>query len=283
MNTKKTIFNLLSINKKNVELIGSAMNDKIKYVSDYDLQEYITLKTLKQKLKFLKQIQNKFIYMYNSKNMFITDFKSGLYNSFPIRWSFQDIMKGHKVINGNIVIYFIDTLTSDNNNLTKMDVLINMNDIFIEFSINYYFNIDDYNLEQNKDNIFLRLMIDIKKYYTERKLYKMFKRIYSYRQLKEENNDDLIDMFNSEIGQINIVKSHLESIILYLEQTFKPVDSNKVIKSLKAIAKMKILQDEINTIINSKFNIKTFIKLIGRIIENITKLSNNLIIEWFNK
>ena len=113
------ILNLLSINDK-IELIGSSVNKKLKYKTDYDCQEIIEDLTRQQAYDRFKHIFEK---VETLDYVYITDLKSGLHNTIPLRWDYEDIKRGHQMIE-NKPIYFVDTLNNQVNNIIKIDLLV---------------------------------------------------------------------------------------------------------------------------------------------------------------
>ena len=96
----KSFLNLLG----KQEIIGSASkDDKMLYSADIDLQETIKYKKDIREL-ILKKFQNKFKQAKKSNNLFITDFKGGIspINNLPLKWSYDDIMNGYKLLDNNV-------------------------------------------------------------------------------------------------------------------------------------------------------------------------------------
>lgn len=256
MNSDK-ILKYLSLNDK-IELIGSNQNKKIKYKTDYDAQEYIGDLTE-------EEIYKKFKYIFNNKpdNVYITDFKSGVYKTVALRWKKKDIIKGYKMIDDNIKIEFINTLNDLPLNMIKIDLIVYHNKDFHEFSCNYYIskNIKD------DEEIMNSLLIDVKEYYLKGKMMKALKRLYSYNVIIEnkQNVNELIDIFNSKAGylykylhKVNLIldaikfklpKDQCENVISTLRvkipNKYKEHVNKKDLKKL-----VKILNNDINEIIN---------------------------------
>ena len=166
------ILNLLSINN-NIELIGSSLKKQLKYKTDYDTQEDIEDLTPNEAYERFKNIFEK---VQSLPNIYITDFKSGLHNTIPVRWNYETIMKGFQMLDDNIRVTFVDTLNNQPNNIIKLDLLVfdEFKKIFLEFSCNYYV------VPITNKNIVNSLLLDVKKYYHEGKYMKVLKRLYSY-------------------------------------------------------------------------------------------------------
>ena len=127
-----TVIDILKI--KSVERIGSSADPKIKYASDIDFQELHETDDFFPNI--LRKFQEKFVKAEGNKNIFITDFKCGLFRGQPIRWNKHTVKLGYQTIDG-IRLEFIDCLQQKS--LIKMDIIALINGIFTEFSNNYYF------------------------------------------------------------------------------------------------------------------------------------------------
>lgn len=220
------ILNLMSINN-NITLIGSSINKKLKYKTDYDCQEIIeNLNKNEAYNRFKKMFKEvkKFNYIY------ITDFKSGLHNTIPLRWGYDEIMKGFQMID-NKPIYFVDTLNNNLNNIIKIDLLVfdESTKTFLEFSCNYYV------AQIQNDDIVKSLILDVRKYYFDGKYMKLLKRIYSYNLLKNHKNTSkkLESIFNSKAGLLNQLYHKVNLIMDAIKFNVKKYQINQVIKELK--------------------------------------------------
>jgi len=249
MINKIKVFEFLSLNK-NYTIIGSNSDNKLKYSTDYDLQEIIE-KT--SPLEILKKFQSKFEYAKKTKSFYIIDFKSGIHNTIPIRWNYTDIMNGYQTID-NEIIKFENTLSNNFdsviNNVHKLDLTVFFNSAngneYHEFSCNYYFQSNNSN---NLDTyeIYKSLLIDVKKYYFEGKFMKLLKRIYSYLRIKNDNNNEsietLVNLFNSDAGLLNQLEHKINVIIEVKQNNFKPVD----------VKELKIAMNNLKNIIPAKY------------------------------
>ena len=119
---------------KDVQRIGSSADPKIKYASDIDLQEVIQTDDFFPEIQ--TKFQQKFLKAQNNPNIFITDFKCGMFRGQPVRWNKFTIKDGFQNIDG-INITFISCLQMKS--IIKMDIIALVNGIFTEFSNNYYF------------------------------------------------------------------------------------------------------------------------------------------------
>lgn len=219
---------------QSVDFIGTYADAEIHYPSDIDLQEYV----IKQKSKdayndiyeHFKQVFKKIKRM---PYTYITDFKCGrLPNTSPIRWKYEDTLKGYKNIE-DTTYKFIDCLQQQS--IIKID-LIQLNPEkkeIKEISINYYFDVGSSSTYQRQsyENINTSLLIDFKDYLKEGNYYKALKRLYAYYRLVKGFNPQkktLIKFFNSSTGKMSKYKSYLETTIELINQDFKRVN-NKII------------------------------------------------------
>jgi hypothetical protein len=241
----------------NIELIGSNSLNKMKYATDYDLQEFVKIKNNKHYLKILEQFQHIFTTVSKAKNVFITDFKSGVFNTHPVRWKLKDVMNGSQDIDTKH-IEFVDTLYSENNTV-KIDIIALVDDVLLEFSCNYYFSKSQF----DKETILHSLLLDIKKYYHENKLMKMMKRVMSSRLVKNENVDDIIKLFNSKSGALYQLHHKIDVIIFVLDEHLG-FDINDINHQIDNI--MKLLPDSIKKQITPQENVMGVLKEINRLL-----------------
>ena len=259
------------------EIIGSSSkDDKMLYSADIDLQETIKSKSKKDdidfKEKILKIFQNKFKQAKKSKNLFLTDFKAGVspINNLPLKWSYNDIMNGYKLLDNNVKFLFVNVFNQKS--VIKLDLILENDNKFIEFSENYYFDLNNnksYDQKTNED-IITSLKGDIRYYnHTKNNKLKALKRLYSLFKLTNNKNTEIIKKFLNlkMIGSKYKLKSDLEIILLMIEQKFKKVKINKIIEILNKldtnIAKYKTIKTIKNKIqieikkLNNYLNEKT--------------------------
>jgi len=271
----KSFLNLLG----KQEVIGSASkDDKMLYSADIDLQETIKSKKDIREL-ILKKFQNKFKQAKKSNNLFITDFKAGLspINNLPLKWSYDDIMNGYKLLDNNVKFQFVNVFNQKST--IKLDLVLETNDKFIEFSENYYFDLDNNKSYQQKTNeeIITSLKGDVLYYnHTKNNKLKALKRLYSLFKLT--NNKKQVDVIKKflnlkMIGSKYKLKSDLEVILLMIEQKFKKVKINKI----------KQILEKLNTNISKYKTLKTIKKKIEIEIEKLKRYlnikTNNFIIK----
>jgi hypothetical protein len=117
------IFNLLSIDG-NYHVIGSASLKGNRYRNDYDLNGLFKSNGKKDVIeKYLyKVFLNKFNDAYKNDNVWITDFKCGMNNNDePLRWSYNDMKKGFKMMSNGRKILFTECLLQKTT--MKMDIV----------------------------------------------------------------------------------------------------------------------------------------------------------------
>jgi hypothetical protein len=281
MVTKNKIIKLLSYN--NVEIIGSYGDEKVKYYSDIDLEEFINTKASKKYLKnFFKNI---FIQSKENQDIYITDFKCGEYKNEPIRWKYEDIMKGYKMIN-NKKITFIQSLKMKST--IKLDIIAKIDNIFIEFSNNYYLYYKKdkkatYDLDYDEYQNRVSFISDYMDYRKENNVYKALKRMYSYYTLTNEKDklNELQKLFNSDLGKIYKIKSNLQTLLLLLEQTFRKPNLDDVKYNIEIIKKDIPKNIKISNIEN--MNKKKLTKTIESLIKKLNEIINSESIKWINK
>lgn len=265
----KQITELLSINN-NIELIGSNSLNKLKYATDYDLQEHIKSTKTTDKLAILTKIQAIFLYVNKTKNIFITDFKSGVFNGNPVRWTYDDVMNGYQNIDTKHV-ELIDTFYNIHNTV-KIDIIALVNKEFVEFSCNYYFSKSKFDMEA----VLLSLMLDIRKYYLENKFMKMMKRIMSYRLIKNENIDDITKLFNSNSGKLYQLYHKIDVVNFVLEEHLD-FDLQYINDQINNI--MHSLPDDVKNKIKPRVDI---IDLLNEIKNILMQQMNNDVIAFIN-
>jgi len=226
-NKTKTVFNLMSINGK-YNVIGSANDANILYNSDYDLECH-TDDNLKHVCEKFKEI---FKEAHENQDVFITDFKVGAVGKEPLRWDYTDIMKGKK---GKIT--FIEALKMKE--MIKMDMVVLINGVFVEFSDNYYFKIDG---KEMYDKITAKgleenLKQSAKEYFDNGMFYKYLKRIYSLAILSNNKKKVkmLYDYFNSIVGLCAKCASDLQILELVLDCKFRKVKISDIHSNLQII------------------------------------------------
>ncbi len=270
--SKKSVIKLLQFYE--IEIIGSAKNTNIKYPSDIDLQESIsTDQTFDDIYNFFMNIFKK---AKEDKRIYIIDFKCGFHDGRPVRWDYENLMKGFQMI-GEYKLTFQQALSQMST--IKIDVISLERGQFVEYSNNYYFFFEKYNHKNTKDKekkeIENALLRDFQKLMTDGKIYKALKRLYSYYRLKGIVNKltQLERLFNSDIGKVSKMKSSLETIDLIINQTFRRPLKKDIINNLKLIQNhLPDYKNELNQIMKL-----SLIKMSPEINSLIKKLNEQII------
>lgn len=285
------LINFISIEGKTT-IIGSSILKPIRYNSDYDLSTDIKGEA-NLKNKIYLRFKKIFRLSKKDKNIFITDFKCGVDNNGdPLRWKYNDIMKGTQIVDGETYIFEECLLMKST---IKLDIIYLINNKFNELSDNYYIKIGNKtNFEPiTKNSILKSLKEDYKDLVKEKKFYKALKREFSMITTKNmneptptdtmnERQQELINYFNSDIGILNKGSSDLKLLLILLEeQTFRKPSLKNIRENLQIIKQNISYALELN--FSNKLNKatlsttpkKTMINIIKSIIENIDKYINN--------
>lgn len=294
----KNIFNLMTISG-HYRVIGSAILKKIKYSSDYDLDEIY--KKNKDSNKLLKSVynlfKNKYITAKHDKNIFIMDFKCGEINDEPIRWNYKTMMKGYQMIDGKK--YTFEECLIQKSTI-KLDIIALIDGVFTEFSENYYIKLgDDSNFkesEMTKDKILNSLKESFKEEYKEKNYLKALKRSFAYKLLdnpKKYYNElkKMINYFNSKVGIINKARADLDILILILDNEFrKPnkqdIENNFFLISdtLKQYNLFNNLTNKILILLNKPtFNKSSLLKSLNALRDKLFILSNKITLDYIFK
>ena len=212
-NALQKVFEEVSFSK--YKIIGSANLKAIRYPSDYDVNDDVSINRIDAFIKRLKWIFN------NAKrdpDYFITDFKAGKIGDEPIRWKFADIMKGTK--SG---VSLKEALKMDAT--IKLDLVILVDNKVTEVTTNFF--IGKAPPGSLKENI--RELVD------EGEWFKALKRTFSLNETRGKSNKKLLAYFNSDVGLLNKVKSDILTLISLLEQTFKKVDIDIIRHNIQLI------------------------------------------------
>ena len=211
------------------------------------------------------------------------DFKSGQYNNEPIRWDVKDLKRGYKNIRGSRV-RFVDCLIQSDTK-TKLDVVLLLNNRFVEVSELYFIDIDgqanfsrdDFNIE----NLVKELSDDKNELIDEKNYFKALKREYRILSILHrypKRQQVLTDLFNGQYGYVYYVISQLNTLIIMKEQKFRKVSDEIFLEVQQNI------KDDISRVLNytyasKKLDKKISVDNIERIITHITEYLNNYIID----
>ena len=220
-------------------IIGSGAIQGILYGADIDLasSELDFQDTPESREKILKLFQKKFTS--TKRGEYITDLKCGqLPDGSAIRWNKQNIKKGWQMINKKKE-YFVDHIMDKS--IMKIDFIVLVDGLFIEFSENFYFHIGgEYNYDRDAIQTLPETILeDGRHYYNDKKVYlKAMKRVFSYLQLKKQNEAlqiKLLDFFNSQVGLLNKLRADLDTIVILMDQKFKAVPVQHIKVALQQI------------------------------------------------
>lgn len=140
---------------------------------------------------------------------------------YTLRWSFEELKKGFKSLNGKRKT-FEDAI--DDSILTKLDVMTWNEPLFNEFSNIYQFKRNKKSLNFSFDDIQLSLRKDITLFYKLNKYFKCLKRLFILSELdtNQELQLKLTTLFNSDVGLCYKLNGHLNNIYELLEKGHKP-------------------------------------------------------------
>ncbi|RYY44686.1 MAG: hypothetical protein EOO06_17720 [Chitinophagaceae bacterium] len=154
------------------------------YANDYDLNANLEISSTvgvlhKVYLEFL-QIFTK---AYHDPEYYILDFKCGVYQGEPVRWSYDDMKKGYKMIHKHRLTFEECLLMdSDEGNIIKVDICYIHNNIFTDINCLYNFHMvkEKNSIEETKikeaNQITDSLRDDMKRLRKEGNLFKVIKR-----------------------------------------------------------------------------------------------------------
>lgn len=272
------VFHFMNISTS-INLIGSSNYKNFLYIGDYDLNDYYKTSDTKNILnKIYENFRDKFIDAKKNPDMFITDFKCGEDDTHePLRWNYKDIMKGYKIVD-NTKYQFTDCVM--HKSTMKLDMIYLYNGIATEISDNYFLQIktETNYIKEDKKETMNKLVESYNEKIQEKNYFKALKRLFNIEQLEGHKSEKLIDLFNSDLGLLYNVISELKTIILLLEQTFKPIKLDIVKNNLQYVKYKgsKVIQldtDDICSTIDKicKSNSKKYM------INSLNKLCNELI------
>lgn len=276
--SKKSVIKLLQYN--DIEIIGSAKSDFIKYPSDIDLQETITTdKTFEDIYHFFVNIFKK---AKENKKVFITDFKCGFHAGVPVRWNYETLMQGFQMI-GEDKITFEQCLSQMST--IKIDLVSLERGRFVEYSNNYYFYFEKYNHrntnQKEKKELENALLYNYYQLLKDGKQYKALKRLYSYYKIKGlyKKLRQLEQLFNSDTGKLSKMKSSLETIDLVLNQTFRRPAKIDIIHNLNVVKRhIPQYENEVNNII--KLSLNEMSPKLNELIKQMNNEINSRAKEW---
>jgi hypothetical protein len=256
------IFNLLSVSRK-YKIIGSGALQEIKYSADYDLNEVFKDEISDKKSaldRLYKVFRDKFVEAKDDPDVWITDFKCGEdSDGEPLRWSYEDMMRGYKRMANGRLIPFQDCILMKAT--LKLDVIAIVDGRFVEFSDNYFIKLDkDANFfphDLERDHLLNSIKHDYSfQMFSAGNLFKGLKRAFAYYKLEgESKNDDkiqkLLEFFNSETGLMYKIRSELKTIQMVLEQTFRKPKIEQIHTNIRLILEQLHGQSAVSKLLSS--------------------------------
>ena len=234
-------------------ILGSNSIRGMIYPSDFDIEVKVSKNTRADALA--KKLQYKVKYM--DKSVIFLEFKAGLFEGKPMKWTKEEVIKGVK--NGKSLA---EALTEDT--IIKLDLIIPIGETYADVGEVYQYRQD----KQTNEDIEKDLEADIDEYKSTNKL-KALKRLYSVLSFEPTKNkaslDELETFFNSIVGYANKIKADLEIIIRLLDHgktmtELKPFIEDCAVR-LGNIARLKVK-------LSSKENIKRTIMNLQRYIND---------------
>jgi hypothetical protein len=283
---KQKIIKLLTY--KDIEIIGSSSRKELDYPADIDLQEFVNSnETLDDIYIFFLNV---FDEAYKNKDIYITDFKCGFLKGQPLRWNYEDMKNGYKIISKTKKILFTEAIT--HKSTIKLDTIVFLdNNILTEITNNYYFyfvkyKTKSYNEFINDDEMIKRkLLYGFRLSLEEGKFFKALKRLYSYYNIldNKEQIKKLVELFNSSLGKLYKFKSNLETIELLLTQEFREPLKNQIVTNLKIIRDElpNKYKKDITQIIN--ISLDQMVNKIAALINDINEDINDETKKWIDK
>jgi len=255
-NALLTTFDVMRISKRQ-KLVGSASVLGNIITNDYDLNEMFEEKS-KNDMDILTKLYLMFLWkfktIFDSKDLWIIDFKCGEYNGEPIRWTMEDMNNGYKNIGSNR-LFFTNCLTQINT-ITKLDVVQLINNRFVEISEIYYIKVNGLSNYSISDftlgHIGNTLYDDMEDLIMTKNYFKALKRQYRLLVLfdrKPKTQSKLTELFNGQYGQLYYVISQLKTLILMNEQMFRSVSNETLLQVQQNI------KDDLGKVLNYEYAI----------------------------
>ena len=216
------VFNLLSIKGK-YRVIGSSSLKEILYNSDYDLNEMDHIKGPDAFTKVYEIFKHKFKIAKSNKNIYISDFKCGINNDQPIRWSYNDMMTKKQ--------QFIDALKTKS--MIKLDIIYLLNGIYVEITEVYFLDIGNHTTYENKEldssTIKTGLIESLNECLKDGLYFKALKRLFSLKNINGKKDTRLINFFNCQSGILYKANADLNVLMALITNNFRkpPIDTIK--------------------------------------------------------
>jgi hypothetical protein len=176
-----------------------------------------------------------------------------------LRWTPREVLEGAKFIRGDGVIKLEDAITSGG--MMKLDVVANIHDRFVEFSLIYDVYVNGKHITQTPPPIVSSLLEDIL-YYAKANPFKALKRIFSLAKHFKETKliEKLVPVLNGDLGRLYQIIGDLRTIASLLENRTRPT---------KQVKEMRLEIDEVRQRLGNLYQLKDLLKaqhtLIGSI------------------
>lgn len=279
------LFKFLSITGLQT-LVGSAADDDVIYSADYDLMEQKDFKKTDNVYEdILTLFRKKYIQALKpNSNIWIIDFKCGMFRGQPIRWDKESIKLGYVVINDEPK-YFVDCLQQESR--IKMDVIaVDPNGVLNEYSDIYFIRIGDRSLsrEINEEESAKSIYSDFHYYIEEKNYYKAVKRLYSYAKLTNAKPlmRELLKVINSPLGVNSKMIADIGIISALIGNNFKKVNKKLIVYNLSKL-NIQVAKNKSLTSIKEYLEelIATYMDGLNKMVLNEVK-SNKLLNSYFH-
>ena len=260
----KDVFHFMQLKGHHNFLIGSKNIRNMLFSNDYDLNSNIKIvdgihgkqKTLITLTRVYDEFKSMFEKAHQDPQYYILDFKCGYFDNKegeePIRWSYDDMMKGY-IKHHKKTISFEEALMMEHNTI-KLDMCFVNDGLFTDINCLYNFYIvhskEEYEKEKNEDerDIVEELEDEIEELESEGQYYKALKRYFSLGMVQRKMNKDILEILNSDLGMYYKFISSLKFCVEMLEQTFKKVDLSLIKSNLNHIKEFGSHITKIDTI-----------------------------------
>jgi hypothetical protein len=279
------IFNFLSIAGLQT-LVGSSADKDVVYSADYDLMEEKDFKKTTDILsKILDLFRKKYKIALNPKsNIWIIDFKCGMFRGQPIRWDKDSIKKGYVLID-NEPKYFVDCLQQESR--IKMDAIaVDTNGEINEYSDIYFIKISSHELtrEISPEETAILIYKDFHHYLEEKNYFKAVKRLYSYAKIKNMKPliKALLKVINSKLGQQSKLIADLNTINDLITNNFRKVPKSIILHNLSNLGLTIPKNNSLKAISEYITDLTTKnMELLNTNVVDVIK-NNNLLNKYFN-
>ena len=279
------IFNFLSIAGLQT-LVGSSADKDVVYSADYDLMEEKDFKkTTDIFSKILDLFRKKYKIALNPKsNIWIIDFKCGMFRGQPIRWDKDSIKKGYVLID-NEPKYFVDCLQQESR--IKMDAIaVDANGEINEYSDIYFIKIGSHELtrEISPEETAILIYKDFHHYLEEKNYFKAVKRLYSYAKIKNMKPliKALLKVINSKLGQQSKLIADLNTINDLITNNFRKVPKSIILHNLSNLGLTIPKNNSLKAISEYITDLTTKnMELLNTNVVDVIK-NNNLLNKYFN-